>query len=184
MRFWREWRAERATTASSAAFARALFVEPDADAVGWLAALEPAADADHARWELRYARRAAGMLVAERDALDDRTASLVAAALTGALARDPQVAPGMNVLVERQFNERLRAYSDAARRRTAEPVAVRLGRTLLGFTGIFAPSPPDVARATGICGSYLDAAGEELRQRFGIAQLPEHHAPSSVQRRR
>ena len=47
--------------------------EPDESDVAWLTAAAGDGDTDRARWELRYARRAFALLVAERDALDDRT---------------------------------------------------------------------------------------------------------------
>ena len=105
----REWRAQRALRARAAAYVAALFRDPPDDDVRWLASQGTAGDADHARWELRYAKRALGMLTAQRDALDDRTGSAVAAALGRALARDTAIAPGRLRVAERQLNARLRA---------------------------------------------------------------------------
>jgi hypothetical protein len=48
-------------------------VEPDEADVQWLASIVRDGDDDRARWELRYARRASALLVAEREALDDAT---------------------------------------------------------------------------------------------------------------
>ena len=75
------------------------------------------------------------MLVAERRAHDDRTPSLVAAAVHDAFAADPNVAPGSAELAERQFNDRLAAYRDALQSRTRAPAATRLARVLLVFAG-------------------------------------------------
>ena len=84
-----EWRAERAQRRRAAAVAKVAMAEPDEDDVRWLAERAAGGDADHARWEWRYARRAFAIVVAQRDALDDRTGSLVAAAIARAMARDP-----------------------------------------------------------------------------------------------
>ena len=60
---------------------RTLMSEPGPDDVDWLATRATRGDIDHARWELRYLRRALGVLVAQRDSLDDRTPSEVLRAL-------------------------------------------------------------------------------------------------------
>src|SRR5687767_8196831 len=83
-------------------YVAAITAEPATDLVVALAAIADH-DADHARWELRYARRAVGLLVSERDALDDRTSSEVAAALAVARDTDPGVAPDRRDVADRQF---------------------------------------------------------------------------------
>ena len=75
------------------------------------------------------------MLVAERRAHDDFTASLVAGATHEAFVSDPHVSDGARPLAERQFNDRLSTYRDAFRARTTEPVATRLARVLVVFAG-------------------------------------------------
>ncbi|MDQ6927000.1 MAG: hypothetical protein M3154_12305 [Candidatus Eremiobacteraeota bacterium] len=125
--------------------------------VARLADLATRGDQDHARWELRYAQRALAMVVAERRAHDDRTTSLVAAAMHDAFAADPHVAPAASPLAERQFNDRLAAYRDALRARTREPAATRLARVLLVFAGALR-----VARGEG-----LDVAAELLGSALG-----------------
>jgi len=89
------WRAERELQRKAAAFVDALFRDPDQSDVEWLAAAATRGDTDHARWELRYARRALGLIAAQRDALDDRTASIVARGISEALGRDSNIAAGM-----------------------------------------------------------------------------------------
>lgn len=164
-----------------AEFVRALWVEPSEEEVAWLAATATGGDVDHARWELRYARRALGLLVAQRDALDDRTGSLVARALGEAMAADPAVAVEMIPLAERQFNDRLAAYRDALRQRSAEPVGARLGRVLLVFAGsVRAARSGGLAHAGEILARYLDDANGALRALFGTAELPEHTRPSEL----
>ena len=185
MRFWRRWREERALRRRAVAYVGVLSAEPAGEDVAWLARLDPGGDSDHARWELRYARRAMGLLVAERDALDDRTASEVGRALAAALRFDPQIAPGKRSVAEQQLNARLAAYADALRERRAdEPTAGRLGRVLLTFTTgaerARASTAADVARAGETLSRYLLEANEALRESFGVATLPEDVAPSAV----
>jgi hypothetical protein len=177
-----EWRAERERRHRAALFVRVLHQEPEPDDVSWLATMATAGDSDHARWELRYARRAMGLLVARRDALDDRTASLVAHELVEALARDPHVGTGRLSLAERQLNDRLRSYGDALTARAAEPTGTRLAKVLVGFAtaGRDATDPRLLARAGAIIARYMDEANGALRDAFGAASLPEDIAPSAV----
>jgi hypothetical protein len=175
---WRtEWRLRRA----SLAYVTALGTEPAEDDVRWLSAVTDG-DVDRARWELRYARRALGLLVAERDALDDRTGSLVARSLAEALQVDRNVAAGMVRIAERQFNDRLTLYHGVLGARSAtDGTAVRLGRALLHAA---APqrAHPDAAvtRAGEILSGYLTGANEALRKIFGAPQLPEDQPPSAL----
>ena len=169
-----QWRAQRALRARAAAYVTALFSEPlDAD-LQWLAENGTNGDRDHARWELRYAKRALGLLTAQRDALDDRTGSAVAAALGRALARDAAIAPGRLRIAERQLNARLRAYGDALVRREGAGTGWHLGRALLDFAGRKEGSPPEVvARAGDILARYLSESNEALREHFGAPRLAE-----------
>jgi len=180
--WWSEWKAGRKLRRNAAAFLRALQHEPGDEDVRWLAECGTRGDQDHARWELRYARRALGLLAAQRDALDDRTASAVARELETALARDPLIDAGKRPVAQRQLNSRLRAYGDVLSRRDApESTGSRLGRTLLSFTGDgreFAQA--DIRRGGELLAAYLDEANEALRREFGIATLPEDIAPSEL----
>ena len=92
MRLWQEWLADRALRARADRYARTLAAEPAEDDARWLADVATHGDVDHARWELRYARRSLGLLSAERDALDDRTPSAVARAVLEALRGVPGIA--------------------------------------------------------------------------------------------
>jgi hypothetical protein len=180
---WRAgWRLRRGT----GLYVAAVCAEPDEQDVQWLAGVATAGDVDRARWELRYARRALGLLVAERDALDDRTGSVVARQLSEALRVDRNVAAGMVRLAERQLNERLAAYRETLQARAAgEGTAERLGRTLLvSAQGDRAGIEDAVPRAGGILASYLAAANQSLRQAFGEAALPEDRPPSELIRDR
>ena len=182
---WGELRAARTLRARAAAFVQAASREPSDDDVRWLATHGAGGDADHARWELRYARRALALLTAQRDALDDRTASAVARALASALANDPNVAPGKLRTAERQLNARLRGYADALANREGAGSGWHLGRTLLRFAGRVEGAPaPAVARAGDLMSRYLTEVNGALQDQFGTAALPEDQAPSAAARER
>jgi hypothetical protein len=177
----RRWLSERPLRQRAVAYVHSLLREPeDADA-RWLAGLA-SGDVDHARWELRYARRALGLQVAGRDALDDRTASVVAEALTSALRIDRQVAADKHAVVERQLNARLRGYGDALSQRGAgDPTAVRLARVLLAFAGVRDPGDPAaIAHAGEILAAMVTDANAALREQFGAASLPDDLPPSKA----
>lgn len=181
MRLFGEWKhAERDRRRRAVTYVRALHAEPLEEEVAWLAATAAGGDSDHARWEWRYARRALGLLVAQRDALDDRTPSLVALELTEGLARDGHIAVGMLPLAERQFNERLAAYRDALASRSGEPTPTRVARILLAFTGTVRPKPEVLAHAAGVLARYLAEIGAALGHAFGSPSLPEDLPPSAV----
>jgi hypothetical protein len=178
---WQNWRASRELTRRAASYVAVLGAEPDASDVAWLALAGTHGDRDHACWELRYARRALGLLSAQRDALDDRTASVVAHALAEALARDPAVAAGKLRMAERQLNARLTGYAAALSNREGAGSGWHLGRRLLEFAGRRdAVAPEDVMRASELLSRYLEEANSALREHFGLASLPEDVAPSSL----
>ena len=180
--FWRRWQEDRALRRRAASYIAALQHEPGDDDVRWLATNGTGGDVDHARWELRYARRALGLLAAERDALDDRTASLVARELEAALGRDTNIDATKLGVVAKQFNARLRAYGEALSIRGGEPTGARLGRALLAFAGVAKDAPEAaVARAGEVLATYLGDANEALRREFGVASLPENVPPSAAQ---
>ena len=145
------WRAGRELRKRADRYAAALLGDPSDADVAWLAEVATRGDLDHARWELRYARRALGLLAAQRDALDDRTGSVVASAVAEAFQRDPAIAPEMQEIAERQFNARLSAYGDVLASRPGAPVALRLGQMLLAFSGgPIGPRSAEVSRAGGV----------------------------------
>lgn len=180
MVFFKEWRAARQLQRKADQFIAAVVAEPDAGDVAWLASIATKGDEDHARWELRYARRALGLLVAQRDALDDRTGSIVARALGDAFERDDRIGTDRRDLAERQFNARLSAYRDAIGARVSD-ASTRLGQTLLAFSGgSFRDVDANVKRAGSLLDAYARDANEALRTVFGTAALPEHVPPSAV----
>jgi hypothetical protein len=192
MSLWREWLAKRALRVRARSYVEALCAEPAAEDVAWLAANGTGGDADHARWELRYARRAVGLVVAEREALDDRTGSSVGRELAAAFERDPNIAADRLPVARHQFNARLGAYRDvltsrppAARSTTPRPagsqIQTRLGQILLAFAGgPVGLQAQEVARGGEIIAGYIDASHEALRDAFGAASLPENVTPSAL----
>jgi hypothetical protein len=181
-RLFEGWRTEWRLRRGAIGFVSSVCTEPSDDDVRWLAAIATGGDVDRARWELRYARRALGLLVAERDALDDRTGSLVARQLTEAFRVDRNVAAGMVHVAERQFNDRLALYREVLRARSAgEGTGLRLGRALLRVTAPDqTPGDAAVGRAGEMLGQYLTSANDALRKAFGTATLPEDQRPSAI----
>lgn len=181
MALFARWRAERDFQRKAERYVERVLIEPDDDDVRWLAHSATRGDTDHARWELRYARRALGLLTAERDALDDRTGSVVARALATATLRDPQVAAEMQEIAERQFNARLSAYRDALSARAGAATGARLGQTLFAFAGgSFRQVDEPIIRGGELLGRYLTEANAALRETFGPASLPENIPPSAL----
>lgn len=181
MTLFSRWRTEREFQRKAERFVEHLLLEPSDDDVRWLAQAATHGDTDHARWELRYARRSLGLITAERDALDDRTGSLVARALADATARDPLVAPEMHEIAERQFNARLSAYRDALTARAGAATGARLGQTLFAFAGgSFRQVDDHIVRGGELLGEYLAGANAVLRETFGKASLPENVPPSTL----
>lgn len=180
MVFFKEWRAARQLQRKAEQFVARIVEEPDQEDVAWLAGTATKGDDDHARWELRYARRALGLLVAQRDALDDRTGSIVARALGEAFERDERIGADRRDLAERQFNARLSAYRDAIGARVSD-VSTRLGQTLLAFSGgSFRDVDENVRRAGALLDGYAKEANEVLQSVFGTAALPENIPPSAL----
>jgi hypothetical protein len=169
----------------SLTFVRALQAEPDESDVMFVAESVTGGDVDHARWELRYARRVLGLLTAERDALDDRTGSAVAHAIGESLHSDRHVAPEKRTVATQQLNARLYAYRIALANREAHvPSSTRLARTFLTFGGGAESVGAGVTDRLGtILAGYMMEANEQLRDIFGAAQLPEDVAPSLIQQR-
>jgi hypothetical protein len=179
------WHARRDRTRKAKAFLAAVRVDPDDADVQWLTQAAANGDADHARWELRYARTALALLAAQRDALDDRTGSDVVAALAEVLAADTRIETGMQALAERQFNDRLSAYREAfAARGGTVGSGERLGRVLLAFAsdGVRSAGAP-LPRAADLLASYVTGANDALRKVYGAANLPEHIPPSEANAR-
>ena len=157
--------------------------EPASADVEWLAKDATRGDLDHAQWELRYLRRALGILVAQRDALDDRTPSEALRALVHRMQKDRNVDGGLLELAERQFNARLSAYRDAFTSRGHGLATTRVAQNLLAFSGgPIRADEPAVMRGTEVVAQYLAESNSALRASFGAAQLPEDVVPSRIGR--
>lgn len=182
-RLFDEWRSEWRLKRGLGAYVASIMSEPDADDVAWLAEAACGGDLDRAAWELRYARRALGLVVSQRDALDDRTGSLVARELGSAQQADRHVAPAMLRVAERQFNDRLTMYRDVLTSRTpSEGAGARLGRALLMIAGTARAGDDMIARAGDILARYVGEANDALRKAFGAPSLPDDIPPSALGR--
>src|SRR6267378_4425863 len=152
MRLFRSFRDDRALQRRSAEYAATLMLEPPAADVEWLSSQATRGDVDHAIWELRYVRRALGILVAQRDALADR------------MHRDPNVDDELRELAERQFNARLSAYRDAFTSRGHGTPALRVAQNLLAFAGgPIRGDDPVVIRGADFVADCLASANDALR---------------------
>lgn len=180
--FTPEWRAAKARVLQAKKYVVTVMADPTDDDAQWLAKAAAAGDEDHARWELRYARMSIGVFVAERDALDDRTGSEVAAALHEALASDERIAPDLRELAERQLSDRMQGYREAFHSSGgASGTAEKLGRVLLAFASDGARSAgTPLARAVSVLSGYALDCNAALRDAYGTASLPEHLPPSEV----
>ncbi len=160
----------------------ALQAEPESTEVTWLASLMLRRDEDHACWEWRYARLALGVLVAERDALNDRIARDVALAVGASFARDPRVAADRLEMAVSQYQARLGAYRSAmAKRDGREGLEARLARELLTYAGaITGDHAGAIARVGRVLRGYMLAAADALRTAYGTPDLPDDVPPSQA----
>ena len=157
--------------------------DPDSTDVEWLATDATRGDRDHALWELRYLKRALGILVAQRDSLDDRTPSEALRALLHRMQKDRNVDGELLELAERQFNARLSAYRDAFMSRGQGVAAMRVAQNLLAFSGgPIRANDPAVQRGAALVTMYLSSCNTALQESFGKVQLPEDVPPSMVGR--
>ena len=152
----------------------------DAEDVRWLSEIAGSSD-ETVRRELGFALRAIALIVAERDALDDRTAADVAHAIEALVAREARTRAGeLDAWIDHW-----REYADAlAARGMHEPPLRRIARVLLRRVGVTEPQSPQLVRVVGIVTRDRLAANEALREAFGTASLPEDRAPSDVWRER
>lgn len=174
MSLWTEWQAARDRRRRVESYVGKILREPDP---ATLTALEELAGADVARRELRFLILAIGLIVAERDALDDQTAADVSHQLQPELAaaarRDPEVG--------RLWPERWRAYQTAlAVRGSPDVPAVRIARVLLSVSGIAEPTDGQVRQFAYFVQETRAALNEALREAFGAASLPEDVRPSAL----
>ena len=175
MRWLAEWRAVRGRRRRADGYLHAMLLPPESADVQWMESL--AVRPDVARRELVFARRAIGLIVAERDALDDRTASDVAHQLAVVIASEVRDVPDMG----RAWSERWRAYTATlAVRGESEAPAARLARVLLAGVGVTSPNTQELVRATQFVLATRTRANEALRAVFGVASLPDDVRPSAL----
>ena len=175
MGLWSDWQATRARRQRVEGYLNHLLREPDPAALRWLSAATGVTEI--ALRELMFAQRALGLIVAERDALDDRTAADVAHHLAPVILAETR----LSVDVGRAWTERWRAYTAAlALRGSPEPPATRLARVMLAGAGIDAPDAAAVLQATQFVQDLRAALNEQLRSAFGAASLPDDVRPSAL----
>ncbi|HYV98243.1 MAG TPA: hypothetical protein VE967_12360 [Gemmatimonadaceae bacterium] len=175
-----QWRAAQGRQSRAERYVQTLMNDPAEGAIRALASFGDG-DEDHARWELRYARRAIGLLISERDALDDRTASDVAAALEDAHVADARVAKDKRDVAAQQLNTRLREYRAALQRRAdPAPTSERLARVLLTFAGVAWGRADAMALASDLAATIVGECNAALRDAYGEATLPEDVKPSEL----
>jgi hypothetical protein len=162
------WREARRRREMAARYLAAVDAAGGATAPSWLAgAASPGADADR---EWRWAVRAVGLIVAERDALDDRTVADVSHVVDAGLGGDRAA-----------WRERQRRYAEAlARRGGREAPLTRVARALLDAVGAGNAAPERIAEAARQLTAVRIAANEALRAAFGAVSLPEDEAPSAA----
>ena len=126
---------------------------------------------------MAFARRAIGLIVAERDALDDRTAADVAHQLAPVVAAEAR----RDAEAGRLWTERWRSYTTAlAVRGNPESPAARLARVLLSGAGLMEPTADDLQQITAFVHETRGNLNEHLRAAFGAASLPEDVRPSAL----
>lgn len=175
MGLWSDWQAARDRRRRVDQYLARVLHAPAAVEVAWLEGAGVARAV--ALRELEFARRAIGLIVSERDALDDQTAADVAHQLAPALGvearRDPDMA--------RLWNERWRSYTGAlAVRGITEGPAVRLARVLLAAAGVDTPAEPLLQRAARYVMDVRTELNEVLRATFGAVSLPDDVRPSAL----
>ncbi len=170
-----EWRAARERRRLAEDFLRRVLTPPVEADVSWLTGL--VGNATVAQRELMFAKRALGLIVAERDALDDRTASDVVHALASRVDTESRRSPADAAL----WVTRRREYAQALTvRGQPEAPAVRMARVLLEGAGVSILAADTVARAVEIIQTERTRANDVLRTVFGEASLPEDVRPSSL----
>lgn len=177
MSFLTEWRVARDRRRRAAVYLGAITQHVAPADVEWLTKLTDGQNERVATRELEFARRAIGLIVAERDALDDRTASDVAHQLAAVISGEGR----RDSVAGRAWSERWRAYTGAlAARGSTESPAARLARVMLAGSGVEAPSHEQLVRGTQYILAVRSAANEALRTAYGSVSLPEDIRPSAV----
>jgi hypothetical protein len=177
MSFLSDWRVARDRRRRAAVYLSAITQQVAPADVEWLSRIAEGKNERLAARELQFARRAIGLIVAERDALDDRTASDVAHQLATVISSEGR----RDSVAGRAWSERWRAYAGAlAARGSPESPAARLARVMLAGSGVGAPTQEQLIRGTQYILAVRTSANEALRTAYGSASLPEDVRPSAV----
>ena len=172
-----EWRVARERRKRATVYLVAITQHVAPADIEWLSKSAPSRDERLATRELQFARRAIGLIVAERDALDDRTASDVAHQLAGVISAEAR----QDAVAGRAWSERWRAFASAlAARGSNESPAARLARVMLAGAGVEQPTSEQLVRATQYILAVRTSANEALRTAYGSASLPEDVRPSAL----
>lgn len=176
MSFYSAWRDSRDRRRRASAYVERLALGRGPSDAAWLA--RAANEEFHATREVMFMHRAMALIVAERDALDDRTASDVSRALASIVDHEMQRNPDTGAL----WTVRWREYSSAlAMRGSIESPSTRFARVLLGGAGLRSADDALLASAVQAVQSTRNAANEALRAAFGVATLPDDVRPSAIQ---
>ena len=175
MRWIRAWRVGRERKHRAKQYLHRFRTASEAIDFAWLTALT--GDRAVAEREVTFARRALGVIVAERDALDDRTASDVARALSQVIDAEAERSAQLASL----WSARRKAYSVAMTiRGHPEGPTIRLARVLLEGASVVNPTAEALATAGQFVQSTRTHANEALRAVFGEASLPDDIRPSAI----
>ena len=177
MSVFAEWKASRERRQRASSYLASLLHDARLEDAEWFRNIAREQGGDAAGRELRLAKRAIGLIVAERDALDDRTASDVAHLLADVIRGETR----QDATAGSVWAERWRGYSAALTERgVPEAPAARIARVLLAALGVDAPSREPHMRATQWVLSTRSEANEALRAAFGVASLPDDIKPSAL----
>ncbi len=173
-------REQRRRQALAERYLNTVLHDPSAEELSWLMQAS-GASRELALIELAFSQKAIGLIVAERDALDDQTAADVSHAIDAIVAREARVRQG----VLEEWHAHWSEYHDAldARGRSESPLT-RIARVLLRRCGTPEPQPGQLDRALRIVTTFRHSANEALRDAFGLASLPEDRPPSALLRER
>lgn len=174
MALWSGWQLSRERHRRASRYLEVLTHAPDQASLRWLIGHAPTPET--ALQELDLARRAIALMVAEHDALDDRTVADVTHELNAILAAQGDDGAVSN----RLWTERLQAYTAAmARRGTGDLPRARVARVLLAACSLPDPSPEVLEQGAELVAYYRQASNDALRAAFGDARLPENIRPSA-----
>lgn len=164
----------------TARYIAVLLEEPAVEEVQWLAAAA-GTQAALIVAELRWLHRVVGLLVAERDALDDQTAADVSHALDALAADKGRDSSGAGA----RWQQVRREYFDAmAMRGGAGSPLARLAAVLLRRSGVTGPTEAQLVRALELVTRFRHRANQALQEAYGATALPEDQLPSAVWRER